>query len=157
MAWWASAKLYRIPDSVNTKLIYDKANFLPAGKRYLEFSQNPHAINPPSNYVYTANNQPDSIAGMLYPGYYLPENRAGRIVQLLEPKNDWDKEAVGHMLNDVTSPVDTEVLAVLLDQLDTEGLAADQRSWSAVSRPGRANTTWLRSRRRPSINGSTCC
>lgn len=126
VAWWATAKLYHIPDSVNTKLVYEGANVLPAGKRYLNFSQNPHAVNPPSNYVYSANNQPDSIAGMLYPGYYLPENRARRIVQLLEAKNDWDKEAVGRMLNDVASPVDTEVLADLLGRVDHEGLDEDQ-------------------------------
>jgi penicillin amidase len=41
----------------------------------------------------------------LYPGYYLPEDRAKRITQLLEPKSDWNKESVGKMLNDNTSLV----------------------------------------------------
>jgi penicillin amidase len=36
----------------------------------------------------------------LYPGYYLPEDRAKKITQLLEPKSDWTKESVGKMLND---------------------------------------------------------
>ena len=126
VAWWATAKLYHIPDSINTKLVYEKNNVLSAQKQYLDFSQNPHAINPPSNFVYSANNQPDSIAGMLYPGYYLPENRAKRIVQLLEPKNDWDKESVGAMLNDVTSSVDVEIVKSLLKQIDTVGLNDEQ-------------------------------
>jgi penicillin amidase len=41
------------------------------------------------------------VDGFLYPGYYLPEDRAKRITQL-EPKSDWDKESVGKM-NDNTS------------------------------------------------------
>jgi penicillin amidase len=55
--------------------------------------------------VYSANNQPDSIANMMYPGYYLSEDRAKRIVQLLEPKNNWNKESMSAMINDVTSSV----------------------------------------------------
>ena len=84
IAWWATAKLYQIPDSVHTKFVFEPDAGLDENKTYLPFSENPHAINPPWNYVYSANNQPDSIAGMKYPGYYLPENRAKRIVQLLK-------------------------------------------------------------------------
>ncbi|OWW26021.1 penicillin acylase family protein [Zobellia sp. OII3] len=126
VAWWASAKLYHIPDSVNTKFIYEPNQGLPTQKQYLDFSNNPHAINPESRYVYSANNQPDSIGGRLYPGYYLPENRARRIVQLLDAKNDWDMQSVSKMINDVTSPVNIEIVQNLLDKIDTEGLNAEQ-------------------------------
>jgi penicillin amidase len=34
---------------------------------------------------------------VLYPGYYLPENRAKRITPL-GPKSNWDKESVGKMI-----------------------------------------------------------
>ena len=70
---------------------------------YLDFSKNPSAVNPEWNYVYSANNQPEPIDGFLYPGYYLPEDRAKRITQLLDPKSDWDKEAVSKMIFDNTS------------------------------------------------------
>ncbi len=126
VAWWATAQLYRIPDSINTKIVYDSNYGLSPDRDYLDFSQNPQAINPPWQYVYSANNQPDSIAGMLYPGYYLPENRAKRIVELLEPKNDWDVETVRTMMTDVTSPVNTTILSNLLKDIDTDGLARNQ-------------------------------
>lgn len=123
IGWWASAKLYQIPDSLHTKFIMD-ANALETGpKRYLHFSENPQAINPPWNYVYSANNQPDSIAGMVYPGYYLPENRAKRIVQLLEPKDDWDKEAVSDMITDVTSSVNPVVVMNLAKSVKVKELS----------------------------------
>jgi penicillin G amidase len=126
VAWWATAKLYQMPDSVSTKFVLDGASGEEEPLRYLDFSENPMAENPPWNYVYSANNQPDSIAGMLYPGYYLPENRAKRIVQLLEAKDDWDKESISEMILDVTSPVNTEVVSELIKLFDVTHLDSEQ-------------------------------
>ena len=126
VAWWATAKLYSIPDSVHTKFVYDYGKGLAQQRQYLDFSENPQSVNPPWRYVYSANNQPDSIAGMLYPGYYLPENRAKRIVALLEPKNDWNAGSVRAMMNDVTSPINTEILGHILRDIDTDDLTDDQ-------------------------------
>ncbi len=86
IAWWAAAKLYKHKPHVNTKFILDGASGEDDITEYLDFSENPMAENPTWNYVYSANNQPDSIAGMLYPGYYITEDRAKRIVKLLAPK-----------------------------------------------------------------------
>ncbi|MEO0526454.1 MAG: penicillin acylase family protein [Bacteroidota bacterium] len=110
IGWWASAKLYKMPDSTHTKFIMDGGSGIEEPIAYLDFSKNPKAINPPWNYVYSANNQPDSISGILYPGYYLPENRAKRIVDLLEPKDDWDKESIGEMILDVTSSTNPSIV-----------------------------------------------
>jgi len=99
VAWWATARLYEMPEEANTKMIL-QANAGEEPIRYLDFSENPGAVNPPWGYVYSANNQPDSVAGLKIPGYYLPENRAKRIVELLEPKSDWDRESVGEMMLD---------------------------------------------------------
>jgi len=126
VAWWASAQLYQMPDSLSTKFILDGASGKDEPLRYLDFSENPMAENPPWNYVYSANNQPDSISGMLYPGYYLPENRAKRIVQLLDAKNDWDKEAMSEMILDVTSPVNKEVINELIKLFDVTHLSGKQ-------------------------------
>jgi penicillin amidase len=63
---------------------------------------------------------------MLYPGYYLPENRAKRIVQLLDAKNDWDKEAMSEMILDVTSPVNKEVINELIKLFDVTHLSGKQ-------------------------------
>lgn len=126
VAWWATAKLYQMPDSLSTKYILDGTSGKEEPLRYLDFSENPSAENPPWNYVYSANNQPDSIAGMVYPGYYLPENRARRIVQLLDVKDDWDKEAVSKMILDVTSPVNTELVTELIKLFDVSLLTQEQ-------------------------------
>ena len=110
VAWWAAGKLYKHQQNVNSKLILNGATHKDNSIEYLDFNINPMAENPPWNYVYSANNQPDSIANILYPGYYLPEDRAKRIVQLLQHKNNWNKQSMGVMINDVTSSVSTEVI-----------------------------------------------
>ncbi|MDP3360204.1 MAG: penicillin acylase family protein [Lutibacter sp.] len=105
VAWWATGRLYKLKPEVNRNFILNGASGEDDPIEYLDFSENPMAENPPWNYVYSANNQPDSIANMMYPGYYLSEDRAKRIVQLLEPKNNWNKESMSAMINDVTSSV----------------------------------------------------
>ncbi len=119
IAWFASAKLYKFKNNINTKLILN-GNSTDDQKEYLDFEDNPQAINPSLNYVYSANNQPDSTAGMLYPGYYLPEDRAKRIENLLEVKNDYTKEDVMQMINDVTSAITPLVVKNALKDLEID-------------------------------------
>ncbi|RKR13235.1 penicillin amidase [Maribacter vaceletii] len=126
VAWFASAKIHTLPDGINSKMVLDGTKGKEERLEYLDFSKNPKAINPPWNYVYSANNQPDSVEGKLYPGYYLPENRAKRITQLLEPKNDWDKEQVGTMMLDVTSAVNPLVVTELGKVVDVKLLNDSQ-------------------------------
>lgn len=126
VAWWATAKLYQMPDSISTKFVLNGATGKEERLGYLDFSENPSAINPPWNYVYSANNQPDSIFGMLYPGYYLPENRAVRIMELLNTKDDWDMESTSQMALDVTSPINPKMVSELIKLLDITPLSNDQ-------------------------------
>ncbi len=124
ISWWAAAQLYKLPKNVNPKLVLDGTSGTNEIVEYLGFNQNPQAHNPPWNYVYSANNQPDSIAGILYPGYYLPEDRAKRIVELIEPKNDWTKEDYMRMFTDSKSAVVPSITKIISNhvngQLTTE-------------------------------------
>ena len=127
IAWIASGKLYKYRDSINTKLYLDGASGKDEILTYIDFEDNPQSINPASNYVYSSNNQPDTIAGVLYPGYYLPEDRGQRIEQLLEVKNDWTQEDVQQMIFDVTSPVVPQVIANLVASLKTENFTKNEQ------------------------------
>lgn len=116
-AWWATAKLIKRPGHVNSFGFLDGAGGQDEPLGFYAFEENPHAINPPWGYVYSANNQPDSIGGSLYPGYYMPEDRAKRINQLLQSRNDWDRESVKRMLMDETSLVAKQITASLLPKV----------------------------------------
>lgn len=117
IGWWASAHLFKPGDSVNTKLIMEHSA-AEDSSRFLDFTLNPKAINPPWNYVYSANNQPEPVEGFASPGYYLPENRARRIVDVLDSKDDWDLKSVSAMMLDDTSPVNTEIVTDLAKAMD---------------------------------------
>jgi penicillin G amidase len=109
IAWWASAKLPKRPTHVNTKLVLDGSSGLDEVQGFYDFSKNPQAINPPWGYVFSSNNQPDSVDGVLYPGYYFPKNRASRIVELIEKKSsNWTSIDSQKMAGDVTSKEQVE-------------------------------------------------
>jgi penicillin amidase len=140
VAWWATGKLYKHKDTVNPNFILDGASGDDDIQEYLDFSKNPSAVNPPWNYVYSANNQPQAIDGFLYPGYYLPEDRAKRITELLDAKSDWDKEAVSKMITDNSSSVAITVTANLIHNLAISTLSKNEeqalahlKSWKGTN------------------------
>jgi len=127
IAWFASAKLYTRVGNANPKFILDGSIKENDQLEYLDFSQNPQAINPKWNYVYSANNQPGKIEGRLYPGYYLSEDRAKRIVDLLEPKNDFTKKDMEVMINDVQSSVIPDLIPIIIKDLSKVNLSDNEK------------------------------
>ena len=123
VAWWATGKLYKHNEGVNTNFILDGASGKDDITEFLDFSKNPSAENPQWGYVYSANNQPEPVDGYAYPGYYLPEDRAKRITQLLDSKSNWDKEAVSKMLVDNTSLVSPVIIKYLIETVDQKSLS----------------------------------
>ena len=127
VAWWAAAKLPRRPRHVNSKLFLDGASGLDEIQGYFEPQENPQSENPPSGYVYSANNQPDTIyskldsgKGTLYPGYYVPEERAVRIIEYLETDQKWDAESMKSMSTDVTAPSYARMATYIMAVIENE-------------------------------------
>jgi penicillin amidase len=109
IAWWAVAKLPIRPPHVVSKFFLDGSSGKDEYLGYYDFSKNPHAINPPWGYVYSANNQPDSVDGVLYPGYYYPRSRAGRIEELLQENKKWTLDDMKSITLDVTSRMHADI------------------------------------------------
>lgn len=121
IAWWACAQLPIRPEHVRTKLFLDGASGNDEYLGYYEFTKNPQSINPPWGYVYSANNQPDSVDGVLYPGYYYPKARAGRIVEYLSKDKKWKPEDMREINLDVvctTAPEVAKEMASVLSALN---------------------------------------
>jgi penicillin amidase len=139
IAWITSGKLYKLDKSVNGNFIMNGANGIDDKKEFLPFSKNPSAINPPWNYVYSSNNQPEAIDGYLYPGYYLPKDRAKRIDGLLQPKNNWTSSDVQKMINDNTSSTASDLMANWTSVLNKNASANEQKglqilqSWNGTN------------------------
>ena len=126
IAWITSGKLYKLPKTVNGNFILNGANGTDDQKEWLPFAQNPQAINPPWHYVYSSNNQPAPIDGYLYPGYYLPKDRAMRIDGLLNSKSNWTKEAVSKMIVDNTSATAQTIVGNMTKSLNVANFSANE-------------------------------
>jgi penicillin G amidase len=127
IAWTTSGKLYKHNPNVNTNFILDGATGKDDITEFLDSSKNPQSVNPPNNFLYTSNNQTEAVDGFLYPGYYLPKDRAERIVSLLEPKNDWTKEDVAKMIMDNSSSRAAFITKKLLANLDNQKLSTNEK------------------------------
>ena len=138
IAWITSGKLYKVDKSVNTNFILNGANGIDDKKEWLPFAKNPAAKNPPWNYVYSSNNQPEAIDGYLYPGYYLPKDRAIRIDGLLAPKNDWTKEDVGNMITDNTSATAETIVANMTKPLNASSFSENEKKALTVLKDWKA-------------------
>ena len=126
IAWFTSGKLYKLQKGVNPNFILSGTNGIDDKKDFLDFSDNPKAINPLWNYVYSSNNMPESINGYDYPGYYLPEDRAKRITTLLDKKNNWSVKEVENMVVDNVSPTALNIISNLTKCVFTN-LKADEK------------------------------
>lgn len=128
IAWITSGKLYKLDKSVNPNFILSGSNSIDDKKEFLPFSDNPYAINPPWHYVYSSNNQTAAINGYLYPGYYLPKDRAMRIDALLSSKNDWTRNDVAQMINDNISSTAPETVSNWIASLDQKQLSEIEKN-----------------------------
>ncbi|MEO9484784.1 MAG: penicillin acylase family protein [Ekhidna sp.] len=121
VAWWAVGKLMTRKDERTSKTFYDGSTGYDDPVSTYEFDKNPHAINPPWGYVHSANNQPDTVDGVLYSGYYLPDDRAQRIAEILDQSNNITVDDVKVMLLDDKSMKHEAIKGILLHAIkDTE-------------------------------------
>ncbi|MCW5912506.1 MAG: penicillin acylase family protein [Cyclobacteriaceae bacterium] len=142
IAWWAVAKLPVRPKHVASKFFLDGASGNDEYLGFYDFSKNPHAVNPPWGYVYSANNQPDSVDGVLYPGYYYPRSRAGRIEELIKENKKWTVDDIKTTILDVTSHMHTDIArqfaAILksINKSEYNELITQLESWNGVHDTG---------------------
>jgi len=120
IAWWAAAQLPIRPAHTHSKLYLDGSSGNDEYLGYYDFNKNPQAINPPWGYVYSANNQPDTVAGVLYPGYYYPRSRAGRIDELLSQDKKFSVEDVQTMMLDATSRMHPAIAKMIAESLPND-------------------------------------
>jgi len=141
IAWFAAAKLFERAEGVHSKFVLDGANANDDQHTYLDFEQNPHAINPSWHYVYSANNQPEEVNGKLYPGYYLPEDRAKRIVELIESSEKLSVEDVEDMIIDVESSVTPALVKIMLNNISIVNLNENEKEALAILKDWKGDYT----------------
>ena len=126
---------------------YDWRGFVP-------FDENPHALNPPSGFLATANNR---IADISYPhyisGHWEPSWRIQRIEEVLKPSDKLKPEDFQRLQLDVVSPqarmIVPEILAAYNDTTaadeDVRTALAYFRSWNYAMRQEDVSTSLFQS------------
>jgi penicillin amidase len=127
VAWFSSAKLYQVRDSLFRQTYLDGASGKDEITEFLDFEENPQAINPDWNFVYSANQQIDTVRGELYPGYYQPQDRAKRIVDILKSQDKFSREEMKKMIFDVTSSTTSTIIKDMLNGLDVNNLSSSEK------------------------------
>lgn len=115
IAWWTAAKLVKRSPHVNSALLLDGSSGKDEWLGWYDFKDNPQSENPPEGFVYSANNQPDTTVGILYPGYYTPEDRAVRIHSALSENKKFDGDDMRKLHADVISVVEVSVAKTMMD------------------------------------------
>jgi penicillin G amidase len=134
IGWWSVAKLPVRPDHVDANFILDGSD---TENDYLgtwPFSSNPHAVNPESGVIVSANHQPRDFGDGIVPGYYNIDNRSRRIHALLDQKQDaWTMDDMKSIQLDTKSPfcemIRNKVAAVLDTVPDVQDNALSQQAF----------------------------
>lgn len=118
IAWWTAARLMKRADRVNPVLLQDGTDFKNDPSGYTDFFNNPSSINPAEGILFSANAQPDSVPGEpLMPGYFVPEDRSLRLLDLFREKNIYAAEDLQRIVLDAVSPVTPQVSSVIFDAI----------------------------------------
>lgn len=119
IAWWAAAKLPIRAEKVHSKIFADGSDPESQPKGWYPFTENPQSINPPSGFVATANNQPDTTrSGIFFPGYYYPGERWNRIAKTITSREDWDLESIQDLQLETVNEVAVENSKLMISQID---------------------------------------
>lgn len=119
IAWWAAAKLPIRAEKVNSKIFADGSDPDSQPKGWYPFTENPQSINPPSGFVASANNQPDTTRnGIFFPGYYYPGERWNRIATAITSRKDWDLESTKKLQLETVNEQSSENAKWMIFQID---------------------------------------
>ncbi len=120
IAWFAAAKIPKRPKNTIPYMMLDGVSGKDEIEGWYGFEENPRCVNPPSGYVYSANNQPDTYKNTaLLSGYFCAKDRAERIEHYMKSsKNDFSESDFQKITLDDTSTVQANLAQLIATQLD---------------------------------------
>lgn len=128
IAWYAAAAFVKRPEGIENSLLLDGSSGTNDWLGYYDFSFNPKSENPPEGYVYSCNHQPDSVNGILHPGYYLSDDRARRLSELLESDDRISVEDARRITTDHLNPNAARIAQILCSMLDRSRMTQDENA-----------------------------
>lgn len=122
IAWWAAAKIVKRALNVESSLLLDGASGEQDWLGYHDFDLNPSSVNPSEGFVYSCNQTPKPVNGIIYPGYYLPDDRSLRMKALLSAKETFSLKDLQAINLDVINPITSRACEILLAHLSKDSI-----------------------------------
>ncbi len=122
IAWWAAAKIVKRSLNVESSLLLDGASGEQDWLGYYDFNLNPSSVNPSEGFVFSCNQTPDAVNGIVYPGYYLPDDRSVRMKELLNAKKIFSLKDLQEINQDVINPITSRACEILLTHLSKDSV-----------------------------------
>lgn len=139
IASWVAGRLIKRNSGVNSWLLQDGTRQQSEPQGYYDFAENPHKINPPEGMVFSANQQMDTLpGGVVYPGYYTPDDRAIRIENLLSERKTYNIEDFQRINTDTESPVAPILARVMVEAVQESVIRKSPQHYQA----SRTLLTW---------------
>ncbi len=135
IAWWAAGRIPIRPPHVNNKALLDGASGKDEILGYVDFADNPKLINPEWGYIATANNKSTFKSVGDVPdmqGYWQPGDRAARIEEVLDTRDDWDIEGFQALQFDDKAWAADFILPRILNSLRIVDLTRDEKEAVAI-------------------------
>jgi penicillin amidase len=140
IAWWAAGLLPIRPPHVDPKALLEGWSGRDEIEHYLPLEDTPHLKNPPSGIIATANNftttQPVGTPPLQIPqlqGYFKPGDRAGRILEILEERDDWTIEDLRAVQMDDTGFASRWMAPIMTGLVREHAGALSQRQQQALA------------------------
>ena len=134
IAWWAAAKLPIRSPKTHSKIFVNGSDPDSQIQGWYPFSENPKSINPPSGFVASANNQPDSSRnGIFFPGYYYPGDRWNRISKAINSRDDWDIDGSKSLQLEAVNETSAEIVKFMLAQIDSGQFQDNPRALESLA------------------------
>ncbi len=121
IAWWAAGKIARRPLNTEPAFVLEGASGNQDWTGYYPFELNPSAENPEEGFIFSCNQTPAAVNGFAYPGYYLPNDRADRLRDLLTARSTFSIGDLQNFNMDVVNPVAAHACKLLLLHLNMLG------------------------------------
>jgi penicillin amidase len=131
IAWWTAAKLVKRPEHVEPRLLLNGSSGEDDWIGFYDFSENPHAVNPASGFVYSCNNQPDTTHNVSVPGYYVPEDRARVVTDFFSGDKKYSIADMQTLNSSVTSVVAAGLSKYILAHISEKNKNADSMAMKA--------------------------
>ncbi len=136
IAWWMFGDVAKKPKNLKTDFILDGTNSNEDYHENYKFSEKPHAINPASGLIVSANQRPDDFV-KTERGDWQPKDRYWSILKTLETKEIWSieetKELQSLSFNIENKIMLTELMEDLKNSNIYNRLAKDLSNWNFIS------------------------